>query len=114
MAGICPTCGCHYSTNECGIHFCPMHAAAEQLLAAVTATHAYFLTCMGTADAEGKTHAQGRIFVEGDDLDLLAEEAAALTVVAMEKYQGKLTTHIAGNAIVEAIAKAKRRGKPKR
>lgn len=30
---IFPGCGCHYTTDDDGIIFCPLHAAAEDLLA---------------------------------------------------------------------------------
>ena len=32
--GIFPECGCGYTTADDGIHFCAMHAAAEETLAA--------------------------------------------------------------------------------
>lgn len=32
--GEFPECGCHYTTDDDGIHFCPMHKAASDLLAA--------------------------------------------------------------------------------
>lgn len=32
--GEFPDCGCHYTTDDDGIHFCTMHKAAPDLLAA--------------------------------------------------------------------------------
>jgi hypothetical protein len=32
--GEFPDCGCHYTTADDGVHFCPMHKAAPDLLAA--------------------------------------------------------------------------------
>ena len=32
--GEFPDCGCHYTTDDDGVHFCPMHKAAPDLLAA--------------------------------------------------------------------------------
>jgi hypothetical protein len=31
--GEFPDCGCHYTNDDDGIHFCPMHKAAPDLLA---------------------------------------------------------------------------------
>lgn len=42
MAGLFPNCGCKYTTEDDGIHFCPLHAAAPDLLEACqTALGAY-------------------------------------------------------------------------
>lgn len=30
--GEFPSCGCHYTTDDDGVHFCPMHKAAPELL----------------------------------------------------------------------------------
>lgn len=30
--GEFPTCGCHYTTDDDGIHFCTIHKAAPELL----------------------------------------------------------------------------------
>lgn len=30
-----PECGCHYTTDDDGIHFCPMHHAAPEMLKAL-------------------------------------------------------------------------------
>ena len=33
-AGLYPECGCHYTNDDDGIHFCPTHQAADELLGA--------------------------------------------------------------------------------
>lgn len=35
--GVFPECGCHYTTDDDGVHFCPLHQAAPDLLAACKA-----------------------------------------------------------------------------
>lgn len=37
LPGTFPDCGCHYTTDDDGIHFCPLHAAAPALLEACIA-----------------------------------------------------------------------------
>ncbi len=32
--GVFPECGCGYTTDDDGIHFCPLHLAAPELLEA--------------------------------------------------------------------------------
>ena len=32
LPGVFPDCGCHYTNDDDGIHFCRMHAAASDLL----------------------------------------------------------------------------------
>lgn len=34
MNAVFPECGCHYTTDDDGIHFCSVHAAAYELLEA--------------------------------------------------------------------------------
>ncbi len=79
----------------------------DDLLAAVEATHAYFLACTGAAVADGKTDDKERVTVSGDDLDELAERAGILTIAAMEKVHGKLNVQIDGTDTVNDVAKAK-------
>ena len=33
--GEFPDCGCHYTTDDDGLHFCPMHKAAPEMLKAL-------------------------------------------------------------------------------
>ena len=35
--GIFPTCGCHYTIDDDGIHFCDMHLNAEKKIASLKA-----------------------------------------------------------------------------
>jgi Zn-finger protein len=30
--GVFPDCGCHYTTDDDGVHFCPLHDVALELL----------------------------------------------------------------------------------
>lgn len=39
--GEFPECGCHYTTDDDGVHFCRIHKAAPELLAACNAAKSY-------------------------------------------------------------------------